>query len=110
MVIPFYPSEAARFSGEDMLRACAPPKEDGKDIIPNGRLLCQSYIAAIIDYHNFQSSVGNPPTVQYCVPKDVSLRDLQDIVYRHLYTNGQHDGFIAAPAVAMALYQAFPCK
>lgn len=101
---------AAEFSGDYLLRLCL-SDSSGKELVPGGHTACQSYIAGILDYHNLQRSLGTaPPTVNFCVPQSVELSLLQKVVALYLIKNRQHGGFTAAPAVALALYQHYPCK
>lgn len=103
-------SMAAQFSGDYLLRLCLSDR-NGKELVPGGHVACQSYISGILDYHNLQKSLGTaPPTVNFCVPDDVDLGLLQKVVTLYLIRNKQHAGFTAAPAVALALYQFYPCK
>lgn len=83
--------------------------EQGQEVVPNGSVTCQSYIAGVIDYHNMLQSLGTSPNVDVCVPKQAKLKDLQEIVWRYLEKNTQHQAFVAAPAVTLALYEIFPC-
>ncbi len=92
-----------------MLGVCA-SDASGKELTPGGHAACQSYIAAIIDYHNLVRSMGGAPGVYFCVPEDVPMNKLQNIVAAYLYKNkNEHGSFVAAPGVAMALYAAYPC-
>lgn len=103
------PVHAARFSGDYLLQMCATDK-DGKELVPGGQVACQSYIAGVLDYHNLIRSLGTSPSVEFCVPEDAGLNQLQVDVAAYLYKNKkQHGAFVAAPAVALALYNAYPC-
>ena len=99
----------ALISGAYLLEICKRDK-DGKEVVPGGHTACQAYIAGLIDYHNLLRSLGTSPSVDMCVPNTVKLADLQDIVWTYLAQNAQHDAFIAAPAVSLALFEVFPCK
>ncbi len=103
------PAYASKLNGNDLLKLCARNAKGG-EVVPHGHYMCQSYIAGILDYQNFQISLGNPPTVQICVPEKEPLKRLQDVIYAYLYKNKQHDGFTAAGAVITALYEYYPCK
>ncbi len=104
------PARAAQFSGDYLLRLCLTDR-NGKDIVPGGSTACQAYIAGILDYHNLQKSLGTAPgTVNFCVPDNADLSTLQKMVTIYLIKNRQHADFTAAPAVALALYQYYPCK
>jgi len=71
--------------------------------------MCLGYIAGIIDYHNLMRSLGTSPTVNFCIPNQVTLGAAAARVAQYLVQQPQHDSFIAAPAVTLALYQAYPC-
>ncbi|HPF79143.1 MAG TPA: Rap1a/Tai family immunity protein [Alphaproteobacteria bacterium] len=99
----------ALISGAYLLEICKRDAE-GKEVVPGGSTACQAYIAGIIDYHNLLRSLGTAPSIDICVPNTVKMSDLQDIVWKYLEGNAQHDAFIAAPAVSLALFEVFPCK
>jgi len=63
-----------------------------------------------LDYHNMLQSLGTSPNVDICVPAGMKLKDLQEIVWHYLDRNTQHDAFVAAPTVTLALHKIFPCK
>ncbi len=98
----------ALISGAYLLELC---KRDasGEEQAPGAHIACQSYIAGLVDYHNLLRSLGTAPGIDLCVPPTVQLKDLQDVVYKYLNDNSQHDAFIAAPAVTLALYEYYPC-
>jgi hypothetical protein len=103
------PTQAARFSGDYLLQMCLSDK-NGKELVPGGHVACQSYIAGVLDYHNLIRSLGTSPSVEFCVPESAGLNQLQKDVASYLYKNkSQHGAFIAAPAVALALFNAYPC-
>ena len=99
----------ALISGAYLLKICK-RDDDGKEVVVGGHTACQAYIAGLVDYHNLLRSLGTSPSVDMCVPNTVKMSDLQDIVYEYLASNAQHDAFIAAPAVSLALFEVFPCK
>jgi hypothetical protein len=103
-------ANAAQFSGSYLLHICGVDK-NGKELAAGGHIACQAYIAGILDYHNLQRTLGTAPTVDYCVPNEVNLKTLQSQVYSYVYRHQkQHNVFTAAPAVALALYNFYPCK
>lgn len=105
-----YPSQAARFSGGYLLSVCASDAQ-GREITPGGHIACQAYIAGVLDYHTLIKSLGAAPGVDFCVPADVQMNQIQRTVQSYVLRNrSQHNGFIAAPGVALGLYNAFPCK
>ena len=50
------------------------------------------------------------PKLDICVPEKTGSATLHAVVLRYLEKNNTHDGFVAAPAVTMALYEKYPCK
>lgn len=104
------PAQAARFTGNYLLEMCASDAK-GKELVPGGHAVCQSYIAGQVDYHKLLQSLNNPPAINFCVPEDVPLSKLQNIVARYLLENkNEHGSFIASPAISLALYNAYPCN
>lgn len=102
-------AHAARFSGAYLYQLCQMDK-DGKETLKGGHTACQSYIAGVIDYHDMLQSMKIAPKLDICVPEKTSSAKLHAVVLEYLARNNMHDQFTAAPAVLMALYQAFPCK
>lgn len=102
-------ANAARFSGAYLLELCK-RDEAGKEVVKGGHTACQAYIAGIMDYQKLLRSLDTSPSIDFCVPNDVPLGRLQDHVWAYLEKNAANDGFIAAPAVAIALFEAYPCE
>lgn len=110
IVLTAFPAQAARFSGDYLLQVCGSDK-NGKELTPGGHTACQAYIAGILDYHYLIRSLGTAPSVDFCVPENTSLSEIQSKVVAYVAHNKHEQGpFIAAPAVALALYAAYPCK
>lgn len=104
------PSRAAQFSGQYLMSMCA-SDEQGAEVTPGGHIACQAYIAGIMDYHSLLKSLGTAPGIDFCVPDDVTLNQVQDRVQSYVLQNRrQHSSFIAAPGVALGLHNAFPCE
>jgi len=82
----------------------------GQEVVKGGHAACQSYISGLMDYHQLMRSLGTAPTIDFCVPNTEKLDKIQDLVWVYLMQNRQHAEFIAAPAVALALYEFYPCK
>ncbi len=99
---------AGLFSGGYLEKLCASDK-DGKEQVRGGHTACQSYISGIIDYHKLMKSLGTAPGIDFCVPNDAPMKRLQDIVWVYLAKNRVHEGFMASPAVALALFEYYPC-
>ncbi|MCF8495922.1 MAG: hypothetical protein K9G62_04550 [Alphaproteobacteria bacterium] len=103
------PARAARFSGEYLLTVCGIDRE-GKELVAGGHIACQAYIAGILDYHNLIRSMGAAPGIDFCVPETAGLTSIQKKVTSYVFKNRtQHEKFIAAPGVALALFTYFPC-
>ncbi|MFP4314368.1 MAG: Rap1a/Tai family immunity protein [Alphaproteobacteria bacterium] len=104
------PSKAAQFSGAYLIHVCGSDAK-GKEIAPGGHIACQAYIAGILDYHNLLRTLGTAPSVDFCVPKNTELKKLQTQVFSYVFKHRQqHGSFTAAPAVALGLHNAYPCK
>lgn len=102
-------AHAARFSGAYLYRLCQ-MDENGRETVKGGHTACQAYIAGVIDYHSMLQSMKIAPRIDICIPEKTSSATLHAIVLKYLEKNKTHDGFIAAPAVTMALYEKYPCK
>ncbi len=105
-----FQAQAAQFSGKYLLSMCAQDAK-GKEVTPGGHIACQAYIAGILDYHTLIKSMGTAPGIDFCVPENTPMNQVHDKVQSYVMRNRQqHNSFIAAPAVALGLYNAFPCK
>jgi hypothetical protein len=102
-------AQAARFTGKYLLDLCDFDAA-GNEKLPGGHAACQGYISGVLDYHSFLQGLKLAPKTDICVPDSVSMNQIHAIVLKYLKTNKQHDGFIASPAVTMALFQAYPCR
>lgn len=97
------PAPAAYLTGNDLLAACQ--SNDQKDI-----LTCMGYVAGVVDYQVMMQSMGSEPTAaDFCLPPDLSMQKAAVTVLLYLRHTPQNGSFIAAPAVLMALSQAYPC-
>ena len=81
----------------------------GGETVEGSHTACQAYIAGVIDYHDLLRSLGTAPSVDFCVPNTVVMNELQDVVWKYLEKNTQHNAFSASPAVALALFEKYPC-
>ncbi|MBK67746.1 MAG: hypothetical protein CMP22_06410 [Rickettsiales bacterium] len=70
---------------------------------------CIGYIEGLIDYHVLIRSLGTAPTVDFCIPQDAKMEDVVVQVIDYLHQYEMNDPFIAAPAISLALFDAFPC-
>ena len=104
------PSYAVRFSGDYLMKMCI-TDENGREYTLNGSMVCQAYIAGLLDYHNLLRSLGTAPGIDFCVPDDVGLNEMQVRVASYIFKKQQnHGAFIASPGVALALFDSYPCK
>lgn len=93
----------ALMTGKTLGLLCASKKSDDQ-------FACQSYIAGVIDYHRLLRGLGTAPTVDFCLPRVVDMTQIKKIVLNYLIRRTEHRDFVAAPAVALSLYNAYPCK
>lgn len=94
--------EGPLMKGKSLALLCNSSKQDDQ-------FSCQSYIGGIIDYHNLIKSLGAAPSVDFCIPPQATMSHITQAVTRYLIGHSEHQDFIAAPGVAMALYNAYPC-
>lgn len=105
---PVSPVQAAQFSGAYLNRICG-VDDKGQEISPGAHAACQSYISGVVDYHNMLRSMKIAPEIDICIPANVTLNEMHLQVLKYLKENPQHDSFVAAPAVLLALYAKYPC-
>lgn len=98
-----------QFSGAYLLHVCEIDAK-GKEVVKGGHTACQAYIAGVIDYHRILQSMKLAPKIDICVPTKTPVTKVHKIVLAYLRKHKENDAFIAAPAVTMALYNAYPCK
>lgn len=96
------------FSGAYLRDLCA-SNALGAETVKGGHTACQAYIAGVIDYHDLLRSLGTAPSIDFCVPNTVKMNDIQKAVWKYLQKNQQHNAFSASPAVALAMYEKYPC-
>ena len=70
---------------------------------------CDTYIKAVIDYHNLIKGLGNPPSIDFCLTPRANPDSIREMVTRYIIANPEHNDFIAAPGVVSALNIAYPC-
>lgn len=103
------PSYSARFSGEYFIKVCM-LDASGEEIVPGGKIACQSYISGVIDYHNMLRSMDLTTDMNFCIPEGVTLNEVHLRVLSYMYKRVKlHRNFVAAPGVAMALFSTYPC-
>jgi hypothetical protein len=100
---PAWALDGALMKGKSLEVLCNSKKTD--DLFS-----CQSYIAGIIDYQDLLKSLGSAPTVDFCIPRPTTMAQIKQVVLQYIAAHSEHQDFIAAPGVAMALYNAYPCR
>lgn len=96
------PASAAYVTGDELAASC-------EGDTPQDIFTCTGYIAGVIDYHVIMQSLGTTPTIDFCLPETLSLDAAAFTVMQYLKKAPQHDSFIAAPTVTMALHEKYPC-
>ncbi len=96
------PARAAYVTGDDLLKLC----RSGK---PKEIYACMNYVAGVIDYHVMLQSLGTAPATDFCLPDDLTIEKAAVTVMVYLQRSPQDGAFIAAPTVALALSEAYPC-
>ncbi len=71
---------------------------------------CSGYIAGIIDYHHLMRTMGQKPPVSFCIPKNIKMDRITNVVLNYMTAHPANDAFVASPAVSVALSKEFPCK
>lgn len=97
-------AHAQYMTGADLSQSCA--ENSGTGAINR----CLGYIAGVIDYHIVMQSLGTNPSTDFCLPKDLLIEEAAISVLAYLNRKPDQQGFIAAPAVALALNAVYPCK
>ncbi len=109
-LFPARHASAAQFSGEYLIKVCA-VDSTGREIVKGGKIACQAYISGVIDYHNMLRAMDLTSDMNFCIPENTSLNELQIRVLAYLYKRAKlHRKFTAAPGVAMALFSLYPCS
>lgn len=70
---------------------------------------CENYIAGVVDYHTLVRSLGTAPSVDFCLPANIKMQQITIMVRNYLTARPEQQGFVAAPAVALAIYNSYPC-
>ncbi len=96
------PAAAAYITGSDLLAECQ--SDNAKDVFG-----CMNYVAGVIDFQVMQQSMGTEPSVDFCLPEDLTIEKAAVTVMLYLEKNPQNGSFIAAPAVSLALGESYPC-
>lgn len=98
-----FKSACAQFlTGHDLLAMCK--SNDARKIYS-----CMHYVAGVVDYHVVMQSLGTAPTADFCLSSQVSIEEATVAVMTYLGKSPEHQAFIAAPAITMALHVKYPC-
>ena len=95
------PAAAGFVSTNDLERSCM---SDKKEQVVG----CLNYIAGVVDYHILMQSFGTQPTIDFCLPDNITVQDAGVAVVKYLKSHPEHDA-IASAVVPMALNDAYPC-
>lgn len=101
-VTPAKAVEGALMTGKTLALLCNSAKEEDQ-------FSCQSYIAGVIDYHRLLKSLGAAPSVDFCIPRETKMIQIKSTIVQYMIKHTEHQDFIAAPGVAMSLFNAWPC-
>jgi hypothetical protein len=96
------PAAAGYVSAAELQRACLSDKKAAMSA-------CVHYVAGVIDYHFLMQSLGTTPTIDFCLPANLSIEKAAVKVMQYLRSSPQQDGFIAAASIPLALNHAYPC-
>lgn len=108
LLLPFQ-AHAAKFSGEYFMKVCMIDR-NGSELVKGGKIACQSYISGVIDYHNTMSAMDLPLNFKFCIPEKETLNSIHAKVLAYMRAKAKlHRKFVAAPGVAMALFNVYPC-
>jgi hypothetical protein len=96
-------AQAQWMTGAELSQSCA-VGEQAQEIYR-----CLGYIAGVVDYHVVLQSLGTIPSTDFCLPEDLKVEEAAIQVLAYMKNKPEHAGFIAAPAIVMALGQVYPC-
>lgn len=97
------PAAAQFLTGEELVRNCI--SENLQD-----KTACIYYITGVIDYHAVLQSLAIAPTINFCLPAEITKEQAAVLVLAYMRQQPQHDPFAAATVVPMALNKVFPCR
>jgi hypothetical protein len=97
------PAAAVYVAGGDLVKNCL--SERKQDVYA-----CVHYVAGVIDYHTVMQALGTAPTLAFCIPANIGITEAAFVVLTYLRAHPQHDGFVAAMAVPLALNKVYPCR
>jgi hypothetical protein len=71
---------------------------------------CQTYIAGVIDYHHFLRGLKISTGTDFCLNKKNTMEQIRLHVRDYLAKHKEHDDFVAATAIPLALQKTYPCR
>jgi hypothetical protein len=97
------PAAAMYVAGGDLVKSCLSERKQHV-------YACVHYVAGVIDYHTVMQAIGTAPTLAFCIPANVGITEAAFVVLTYLRAHPQHDAFVAAMAVPLALNKVYPCR
>lgn len=95
-------AHATYYAGDTLLELCEARSDQAKD-------LCRGYISGIDD--SIEAFGGwNPMQMHWCIPRKVTLDQLQSVVTAYLRSHPRELHLKAATHVANAFIASFPCE
>ncbi|HYD17100.1 MAG TPA: Rap1a/Tai family immunity protein [Patescibacteria group bacterium] len=101
--VPSGIAQAQYYATKDLAAECLSAKREEM-------ASCIGYVAGVIDYHLLMQSFGTAPTIDFCLPQDISKEQAAVIVMAYLRGATEHDEFTAAATIPLALNKVFPCR
>jgi Ssp1 endopeptidase immunity protein Rap1a len=103
LAISSQPALANYLTGKDLYADCSKPQGTF------GQGFCSGYISGVVDtLEHYQVSKGAEKSV--CLPKEVSIGQVKEIVMRYLTQHADQRQYTAASIVWDAVRSAYPCK
>lgn len=93
---------AVYYTAQELAATCL--KDSSSDI-----QACTHYVAGVIDYHQLLQSLNVTGVMDFCLPDSITKQQAAVLVMAYLRDAPQHDAFVAAAAIPLALNKAFPC-
>ena len=99
------PAQAGIYlSGSDLFADCSVPKDNPVYFSRTER--CTGFITGVVDATEGLRSLQSKP---YCVPSEVTLGQLNDVVLRYLQANPANRSLAASASVIAAISDAYGC-
>ena len=99
------PAQAGIYlSGNDLFADCSVPKDNAVYFSRTER--CTGFITGVVDATEGLRSLQSKP---YCVPSEVTLGQLNEVVLRYLQANPANRSLAASASVIAAISDAYGC-